>query len=98
MWFPSAGRAATTLRRSIVANCVAPAEQALKSGDYKIGQLVLAGAYAATFQSRNRCGRISRPTVFSNVNTAEEYEEIRRQESAVSTHDAVIQDKEQRAQ
>ena len=74
-----------------------PAEQALQSGDYKVGNLF----------PRVPTRQISEPeivaagfstTVFKNVNTAEEYEEIRRQESAVSTHDVAAQDKEQRPQ
>ena len=74
----------------------AQAEQALQSGDYKIGNL-FSQVPTRQISGREIVSAGFSTAVFKNVNTAEEYQEVRRQESVVSAHDVAVHEKEHRA-
>lgn len=64
----------------------APAEQVLQTGDYKIGNL-FARVPTRKISDQEIVAAGFSTSVFKNVNTAEEYQEVLRQESAVLVHD-----------
>ncbi len=73
------------------------AEHALQSGDYKIGNLFSRVPTRQISEHEIVSAGFS-TAVFKNVNTAEEYQEVLRQQSAVPAHEVSVHDKEHRAQ
>lgn len=71
----------------------AQAEQALQSGDYKIGNLFPRVPTRKVSEQEIVAAGFS-TVVFKNVNTSEEYQEVLRQESVALTHDVSVHDKE----
>ncbi len=76
---------------------LAPAEQALQSGDYKIGNLFSRVATHQISETEIVAAGFS-TAVFKNINTTADYEEILRLQPVVSVHSVSLDDKEQRAQ
>ncbi len=76
---------------------LAPAEQALQSGDYKIGNLFSRVATRQIPEAEIVAAGFS-AAVFKNINTTEDYEEILRQQPVASVPGVSEHDKEHRGQ